>query len=115
MSSFFFSLEHTPSWNGFMKDRESSNTNFVQTNILPLPFVNLNPSNPNTIYTALKFASEQCVKFNKGVCIVTFDQPLYQKAFNITKTLNSTDPVSNVILILGGFHLLMSYLGKRNK
>jgi len=41
-------------------------------------------------------------------CFVTFDQPLYIKAAEIVAA--STD-LSNVVVRLGGSHLLMSYLG----
>jgi hypothetical protein len=42
------------------------------------------------------------------VCPVTFDQPLYIKAAEIVA---SSQDLDKVIVRLGGFHLLMSYLG----
>ena len=44
------------------------------------PFIRLDPSNPSTIYTALCFTQAQSEKHNFGICPVTFDQPLWQKA-----------------------------------
>ena len=44
----------------------------------------------------------------KETCIVTFDQPLFQKASEIVASFNNLD---KMILRLGGFHLKMSYLG----
>jgi len=38
-----------------------------------LPFINLDPSNPSTIYTAMCFAQEQIEKHGLKVCPVTFD------------------------------------------
>ncbi|KAK4315550.1 hypothetical protein Pmani_013241 [Petrolisthes manimaculis] len=79
---------------------------------LRLPFINLEACNPSTIYTALCFAQEQCDKHNLKICPVTFDQPLYQKAAEIVAA--SRDLVK-VVVRLGGFHLLMSYLGSIGK
>ena len=42
------------------------------------------------------------------ICAVTFDQPLYIKAAEIVA---SSQDLDKVIVRLGGFHLLMSYLG----
>lgn len=42
------------------------------------------------------------------ICPVTFDQPLYIKAAEIVAASQGLD---RVIVCLGGFHLLMSYLG----
>ena len=73
-----------------------------------LPFINLDPSNPSTIYTAMCFAQEQIEKHGLKVCPMTFDQPLFQKASEIVAASNNLD---KVVVRLGGFHLLMSYLG----
>ena len=50
------------------------------------------------------FAADECLKQKQCHCVVTFDQPLYWKAVNIVER-------SSLIIRLGGFHLLMSYLG----
>ena len=73
-----------------------------------LPFINLDPSNPTTIYSALCFAQEQSEKHDLNICPVTFNQPLFQKASEI---IDSSNELDRVIVRLGGFHLLMSYLG----
>lgn len=56
---------------------------YETTRIETLPFINLDPSNPNAIYTALCFAQEQCERHGLQICLVAFDQPLYQKASEI--------------------------------
>lgn len=45
------------------------------------------------------------------LCIVTFDQPLYAKAVEMVFSAAPTDPMSKIFVRLGGFHLLMSFLG----
>ena len=57
---------------------------------------------------ALCFAQSQCEKHDLRICAVTFDQPLYIKAAEIVA---SSQDLDKVIVRLGGFHLLMSYLG----
>ena len=81
---------------------------YERSRIETLPFINLDPSNLSTIYTALCFAQKQCENYGLRVCPVTFDQPLYIKAAEIVASSRDLD---KVIVRLGGFHLLMSYLG----
>ena len=86
------------------KDTKYYDTSKVQR----LPFINLDPSNSSTIYTALCFAADECLKQKQCHCVVTFDQPLYWKAVNIVE---GSEELSSLIIRLGGFYLLMSYLG----
>ena len=102
-----FSDNVCPSWNGFMQTVVRG-TDYEKTRIEILPFIQLDPSNPSTIYTALSFAKSQCELHGIKTCIVTFDQPLYIKAAEIVAA--STD-LPHAVVRLGGFHLLMSYLG----
>ena len=43
--------------------------------------------------------------------MVTFDQPLWWKALNIILSVPDKSPLKSIILRLGGFHTLMSFLG----
>lgn len=81
---------------------------FSQSRIIPHHFVNLPPSNYDIINTVLHFVSKKCSTLNQNICVVTFDQPLYIKTrYVVTKI----PKLSNIIVRLGGFHLLMSYMG----
>ena len=71
-----------------------------------LPILDLNPSNETCIYSTLLFVQEQAEQLNIVTPCVTFDQPLYIKADDIIKSATL-----NVIVRLGGFHTLMSFLG----
>ncbi|XP_063235988.1 uncharacterized protein LOC134538524 [Bacillus rossius redtenbacheri] len=97
-------------WNGFMNTITSHMDDCKSSYIMGVPFINLNPSNPSTIFTALCFAAEQCKKRNQ-TCIVTFDQPLFLKAFEIVSSAEGSSDISKIVLRLGGFHLLMSFMG----
>jgi hypothetical protein len=107
MLGYMLNLTSCLPWSGFMKT-VLRNDNFQTSRIETLPFINLDPGNPSTIYTALCFAQTQSEKHNLKICPVTFDQPLYQKASEIVAASPDLD---KVVVRLGGFHLLMSYLG----
>ena len=77
LSSFGKKLSSpVPSWSGFMQLTKGESS---KTKIQILPFINLNPSDISTIYTALSFAQKECEKYNIKFAPVTFDQPLYIK------------------------------------
>ena len=42
---------------------------------------------------------------------VTFDQPLYVKAVDMVAASVNGNDLSSVVVRLGGFHLLMSFMG----
>lgn len=102
--------EHT-GWSGFNERIYNTNTSYQVSAVLPLPFVNLNPNNPSTIYTCLLYAAEQCRKQNQSMVVVTFDQPLFIKAVEMVLSAAPGSPLSSVVVRLGGFHMIMSYLG----
>lgn len=98
-----------PGWNGFM-EKMTYNQPFQKTRNLCAPFLNAPPGNPVTIYSVL-IDSVQRRGHKQRCSFVTFDQALYCKATEIVATCNSDSPLSSVIVRLGGFHLLMSYMG----
>jgi len=66
------------------------------------------PSNLSALYTAVCFEQTQCEKHGLQICPVTLDQPLYIMAAEIVASAQDLD---KVVVRLGGFHLLMLYLG----
>lgn len=84
---------------------------FERSRILCLPFINAPPTDYGTILTSLLFSTEKCKASNQNTCIVTFDQPLYWKARDITAAADTNTDLSKVIVRLGGFHLLMIFIG----
>ena len=94
-----------PNWSGYMQH--------VTTGIHPpvshvhfLPIINLKSSDESCIYSTLSFIESQASLLNIQTACITFDQPLWVKAVEITKSKSM-----NVVCKLGGFHMLMSYLG----
>lgn len=99
-----------PGWRGFMEEATTS-LSFHYTFVTCLPFINAPASDYDTIYTSLLLASEKCLKMDQKTCVVTFDQPLYMKAQYILANCGPDSKLGNVVVRLGGFHLMMSFLG----
>ena len=84
----------------------SSGTYPGKSKIMFLPIIDLSPTDPTCIYTTLEFVIDQEKSLNIRTPVLTFDQPLWLKA---TETANCNS--MNIVLILGGFHLMMSFMG----
>ena len=108
ISGYTIQATPQPSWAGFMQSAMQNEGNYDVSEITALPFINNNPSDCSTLYTALCYAKSQCHKAGQKTCFVTFDQPLYIKSVEIVK---SSPDLSGVVVRLGGFHLLMSFMG----
>jgi hypothetical protein len=102
---------NAPGWNGFMEQANRNVKLYDVSAVNPLPFVNLNPSNPSAIYTCLLYAAEECIRHGQSHVMVTFDQPLYLKAAEICLAAEPESNLSKVVVRLGGFHLLLSFMG----
>ena len=73
--------------------------------------IDMDPSDVTCVSSTLKFGSEHTQRHNIANPIVTFDQPLWWKAFNIIQTEPADSDLRKVILRLGAFHTEMSFLG----
>ena len=77
-----------------------------KSQVLMMPIINLNPSDENCIYTTLLFIQRQARSMNVATPSVTFDQTLGLKVYDIAKSKQL-----DMVVRLGGFHTLMSFLG----
>lgn len=109
LSTFMFDLDNKASWNGYMANEVSGY--FETTSVIPLPMINLDPGNLTTLHSALIFAKKMAVEHSQDLCSVTFDQPLFLKATDIVESAPADSPLKRIFVRLGGFHLLMSFLG----
>ena len=71
-----------------------------------LPIISLNPNDMTCIFSTLTFLEKQATRLNMETACVTFDQPLYIKAVEVSFSSDL-----RVVCRLGGFHLLMNFLG----
>lgn len=96
-----------PGWNGFMVPA-IDRLQFSRSKILFLPFIRSPPIDYNMALTSLMEASNCGKAHRQKIMFVTFVQPLFIKAryeHGLYPELNS------VVVRLGGFHLLLSFMG----
>lgn len=96
-------------WNGFMQSAMQG-SHPGKSGVMYLPFIDLPASNETCIYSTLNFVAEQAASCGV-IPVITFDQPLYWKARKLIENAPKESPISSVVLRLGGFHTLMSFLG----
>lgn len=99
----------TTGWSGFMqmiRDGEYPG----KSDVVFLPMIDMNASDISCVYSTLNFICSQARCY--GVTpVVTFDQPLYWKAYTIIANEMPVSSLKSLVLRLGGFHTEMSFLG----
>ena len=85
---------------------KQATTIYESASVKFLPIIDLNLSDETCIYSTFLFVIEEAKKLNIPSPDITFDQPLWQKAMGIIKEKNL-----QIVCRLGGFHILMSFLG----
>ena len=75
-----------------------------------LPMIDMNPSDVTCVSSTLKYVSEHAQRHNITKPIVTFDQPLWWKAFNIIQSEPLNSDLRSIILRLGAFQTEISFL-----
>ena len=90
-------------WSGYMSSLKRHDHPLTKSVIT---VINLHATDTTALYSLLSFVTDQSSKLNVPTPSITFDQPLYVKAYNIVSSMNI-----NIIVRLGGFHELMSFLG----
>lgn len=98
-------------WNSFMEDLFNGES-YVLSRIMPLPFIDNAASDLNTVYTVLLEANSRCTKSKQHHIFLTFDQTLYTKAKEVKARHSGFE---NVIIHLGGFLILLSFLAALEK
>ena len=102
---YFFGKNLRSSWSGFMT-MVTNGDHPGKATISYLPILDMDPSDLTCIYSVLVFILKQAEQMQVKTPVVTFDQPLWLKAMEIVKAKSLP-----IVLILGGFHLMMSFLG----
>ena len=94
-----------PNWNGFMQN-VSEGPHPPRSKTVMLPIIDLDPKNESCVYSVLKFIIDQSTRLGVVTPSVTFDQQLWIIALEII-----TAKQLNIVPLLGGFHMLMSFYG----
>ena len=75
-----------------------------------LPIIDLTPTDPTCVRSTLEYMRDHASRH--GVTpVVTFDQQLWWVAYMVIKAQPSDSLLHKLVLILGGFHTQMSFLG----
>ena len=98
-----------PSWSGMMQAVHQSN-HPGPSSVQFLPMIDMSSSDLTCIYSTLKFICDQAQRYRVS-SIVTFDQPLWWKAFMIIANEPESSDMHSIVLRLGGLHIMMSFLG----
>ena len=102
---FRSTLGSRPNWSVFMQ-HVSTGSHPETADVLFLPIIDLKSSDESCIYSTLKFIQSQGSRLNIETPCITIDQPLWTKAAEIIKAESL-----NIFCTLGGFHIMMSFLG----
>ena len=99
-----------PAWGGLMQHVLQGNHK-GKSSVVFLPMIDMSASDATCIYSTLKFIVEHAKRHNIATPAVTFDQPLWWKAFNMVQGEPPTSPLSSCIPRLAPFHNEMSFVG----
>ncbi|KAJ8892669.1 hypothetical protein PR048_005250 [Dryococelus australis] len=106
--SWFFHEIH-PTWSVKMQDIYTGNKYSGRAEIVFIPMIGHNTSDPSCIYSTLLFICSEASRCRKKA-IVTFHQPLYWKSEIIINSEPTDSALKSFILLLGGFRLRMSFI-----
>ena len=72
--------------------------------------IDLTPSDPTCVRSTLEYDVDHASRYNTTP-VITFDQQLWWIAYMVIESQPRQSPLYQIILILGGFHSQMSFLG----
>jgi len=107
--SFHFS-KRTPMWSGYMQILHSHLPHPGKSSEIFLLIIDLTPSDPTCVRSTLEYVTEHAKRHNITP-VLTFDQQLWWIAYMIIESQPQDSPLRQIILVLGGFHTEMSFLG----
>lgn len=109
-----FSLHHRaiprPSWSGTMKMLHRDGEHPGKSSEMFLPIIDLTPSDPMCVRSTLEYVTDHAVSHGYTP-VLTFDQQLWWIAYMVIETEPNESPLRQIVLMLGGFHTQMSFLG----
>lgn len=105
------SQANTPEFNGYNTQlaRNQGHSISSGTKAVYLPLLDMVPSDPDTIYTAMVEAERLTKQTGQMFTIFTTDQQLYKVVTNVLWA--HSDHFTNFVSRLGGMHTLMNFVG----
>ena len=103
--------DNCPEFNGNNTQicRDQGHLPKFKTKEMYMPLIDMMPSDPDTIMTALRQAQQITSDHGQDYIVFTADLQLYRVAVNILWAY--PEQFDNVVLRLGGMHTLMSFIG----
>ena len=102
-------VSHVPAWSGYMQMVRKGN-HPGDASVQFLPIIDMSPSYMSCVLSTLQSICNQARQY--GITpIITFDQPLWWKALTVILNESENSDLHSIVLKLGGFHTLMSFLG----
>ena len=98
-----------PAWSGMMQAVHKG-PHPGPASMLFLPMIDMDPGNLTCIFSSLQFICNHARQYNVKP-MITFDQPLWLKSLEVIESQPDGSEFHDIILQLGGFHTLMSFLG----
>ena len=106
-------IDQCPGWSYFVT---SLSPVIPQTKIGYGPMVPSGPTDPAVVHKGLEYIAKLSDKYGMKHTIVTADQAIYDIAYALHNNAKKDDPIyENLILMLGGFHLAMNFIGAVGK
>ena len=99
-----------PLWSGCMQMVHNNIPHPGRSSDIFLPMIDLTPSDPTCVRSTLEYVSDHAARHNTTP-VLTFDQQLWWIANMVIEAQQSDSPLRQIVLILGGFHTEMSFLG----
>lgn len=103
--------EQCPEFHGYntQLSREQGHKEEPKTKCVYQPLIDMKPSNPDTMMTAMVRAQELTFDTDQRFTLLTCDQQLYRVAVQVLRT--HPEQFTEMYLRLGGMHALMSFVG----
>ena len=98
-----------PLWNCFMQ-MVYTGSHPGESSVVFMPMTDLKANDEACIFSTMHFIVGQAKKYNADP-ILTFDQPLYQKTYEMQGKESENSDLKGIVLRLGGLHICMKFLG----
>lgn len=98
-----------PSWSGTMQTIHHG-AHPGKSSLTILPIIDMQASDPTCINSTLHYIAKEAQIYNV-TAVLAFDEPLWWKAYLLIQNEPPTSSLKSIVLMLGGFHLQMNFLG----
>ena len=106
----FHSPQPQPMWSGYMQMMHQNLPHPGKSSEIFLPMIDLTPSDPTCVRSTLEYVVDHATSYNTTP-VITFDQQLWWVAYLVIESQPRESSLHNIVLVLGGFHTQMSFLG----